>query len=344
MSEKTTMFGAVYRRENDLGIAEIKEIPIPAVKHADDVLIKVEAVSICGTDIRSLANPPAFFFKDDIVIGHEFAGIVTEIGQDVTNCKLGDKVVVHPNIWCGKCPSCRSGHTNQCDNFQHIGDRIDGALAEYICVPEKMVYTISHDVPSHLACLTEPLGCVLNATTTIKAHPGEDVVILGGGPIGLIFAMIYKASGTRVFVSEPSEYRRQLAMDIGVDGVINPITHDLNVELRKIAPLGADIVVDAVGVLLPDAMKVAKKGGRIAVFGINQSAQVSLNEFPITEKELEIHGAYITKGTFPLAIKLIESGILPLEKIVTHRLPFKDFMQGVELMRSGLGSKVVVEI
>lgn len=333
---------------NKNGVGEnrcpIIQVPKPQIAKSDEVLIKIEAVSICGTDVRALANPPAFDFVDGIVVGHEGCGIVEAVGAEVTNCKVGDKVVVHPNIWCGKCEPCRTGHTNLCENFRHIGDRIDGAMAEYLCIEERMVYVIDRKVPSHLAAIAEPLACVLNGTTTVKAHPGDEVVVLGGGPIGLIFAMLYKAAGAHVTVSEPMEYRRALALELGTDVTIDPMAKDLDTELRKYAPGGADIVVDAVGVMLPIAVEIAKHGGQIVVFGVNQTAQVTIPQYPITLKELTIRGTYITKGTFPRAIKIIENGLIPIDKLVTHRLPFDQLLDGVELMVKGTAGKVVIEI
>lgn len=333
---------------NKNGVGEercpIVQIPKPQIKTPDDVLIRMEAVAICGTDVRALANPPAFDFVDGIVVGHEGCGIVEEIGENVTNCKVGDKVVVHPNIWCGKCKPCRTGHINLCENFRHIGDRIDGAMAEYLCIEERMVYVIDSDVPSSVAALTEPLACVLNGVTTVKAFPGAEVLILGGGPIGLIFAMLYKAAGAHVTVSEPTQYRRDLALSLGTDVVINPREKDLEEEFRKYAPDGADIVVDAVGVMLSTAIPIAAKGGQIVIFGVNQTAQVTIPQYPITEKELTIRGTYITKGTFPLAIKIIENKLIPIDKLVTHRLPLEQLLDGIELMVKGTAGKVVIEI
>lgn len=345
MKNTEMMRGAKFNK-NGVGAERcpITMVPKPVITRPDEVLIKIETVSICGTDVRALANPPAFDFVDGIIVGHEGCGIVEAVGADVSNCKVGDKVVVHPNIWCGKCPSCRTGHINLCENFRHIGDRIDGAMAEYLCIEERMVYVIDSKVPSHIAALAEPLACVLNGTTTVKAHPGDEVVVLGGGPIGLIFAMLYKAAGAHVTVSEPGEYRRNLALELGADVAINPKESDFEKALRAYAPQGADIVVDAVGVMLPTAIQIARKGAQIVVFGVNQTAQVTIPQYPITEKELTIRGTYITKGTFPLAVKIIENGVIPIEKLVTHRLPLEQLLDGIELMVKGTAGKIVVEI
>lgn len=316
----------------------------PQIKGPNDVLIHIQAVAICGTDVRALANPPAYDFVDGIVVGHEACGIVEAVGADVTNCKVGDKVVVHPNIWCGKCPACRVGRINLCENFRHIGDRIDGAMADYLCIEERMVYVIDSKVPSHVAALAEPLACVLNGTTSAKAHPGDTVVILGGGPIGQIFAMLYKASGADVILSEPSEYRRNLAHELGIVHTVNPFEEDLDAAVRKLSPIGADIVVDALGTMLATAIDIARKGGHITAFGTNQTAKVEIPQYKITEKELTIQGTYITKGTMPLAVKVIENHLIPIDKLVTHRLPLEQLMEGIELSKSGAAGKVVIEL
>lgn len=341
MSDKENMTAAVFERK---GVLNIKEIPVPSVKKPEDVLIRVKAVSLCGTDVRALTDPPAFLFTEGIVIGHEFNGIVEAVGEAVTNVRVGDSVVIHPNNWCGKCYYCRTGHINLCENFTHIGDKVDGAMAEYACVPEKLVYKIDSNVSPHIACLTEPLACVLNPTQEIRVKPGGSVVILGAGPIGLIFMMLYKAAGAKVIMTDTLENRRKFAIELGADLVLDPETQDVAQEIRKMTEVGADIVVDAVGVLMDQSIKLVRKGGSIILFGINEAYKVQLNQAPIVFNEINIYGKFITKGTFPDAISLIENNIIPIEKLVTHRLPIDEVKRGLELMKSGEGCKVVIEM
>lgn len=341
MPEKDKMIAAVFETK---GVLNIKEISVPKINSPDEVLIKVKAVSICGTDVRALTDPPAFLFTEGIVIGHEFNGIVEEVGANVTNVKVGDSVVVHPNNWCGKCHYCRTGHINLCENFTHIGDKVDGAMAEYACVPEKLVYQIRSDIPPYIACLTEPLACVLNPVQQICAHPGDSVVIQGAGPIGLIFMMLYKAAGAKVIMVDPLENRRAFALELGADFAFDPKTQDIEREIRKETVIGADIVVDAVGLLMDQGIKLARKGGTVILFGINEAAKVQLNQAPIVFNELNIHGKFITKGTFPSAVKMIENKIIPVERLVTHRLPIQEVKKGLELMKSGEGCKVIIEM
>ena len=261
--KKDMMSAAVFEKA---GVLSIKQVPVPQISSQDEVLIKVEAISICGTDVRGLSDPPEFLFKQGVIIGHECTGTVSQVGQSVTNVSVGDKVVVHPNQWCGKCYYCRTGQTNLCENFKHVGDSRDGAMAEYLCVPEKLVYRISEDVPVHIACLTEPLACVLNATKSLRIHPGENAVVLGGGPIGLIFMMLYKAAGATVFVSDISEKRREFALKLGADYVMDPNSEDITQFVRQKTKIGADIVTDAVGMLVDQAITLVKKGRRHSPF------------------------------------------------------------------------------
>ncbi len=336
-----TMTAAVFE---GAGVLNIKEMPVPVIEQEDQVLVRVLAVSICGTDVRGLANPPQVFFKEGVIIGHECVGIVAAVGKEVSNAKVGDRVVVHPNQWCGKCHYCRLGRINLCDNFKHVGDSRDGAMADYLCVPEKLVYTISESVPVNTACLVEPLACVLNATTSVRAHPGENVLILGGGAIGMIFMLLYKAAGAKVFISDISANRREFALGLGADGVIDPSQEDINKFIAEKTVIGADIVVDAVGILLPEASTLVRKGGDIILFGLNANAREVMNQMPAVINEVTIHGKFIARGTFPLAISIIENNVIPISKLVTHEIPLQDTMKGLDMVRSGEAVKVIVKI
>ncbi len=242
------MKAAVFEKK---GLLTVKTVARPQVHNDNDVLIRVQAISICGTDVRALEDPPAFLFTEGVIIGHEFTGVVEEIGNTVSHIAVGDKVVVHPNIWCGKCHYCRIGQTNLCTQLEHIGDRINGGMAEYACVPERMVYKINKSVPSHVACLVEPLACVLNSTESVRIHPDETAVVFGAGPIGLIFLMLYKAAGAQVIVVDLSPSRLDLAKSLGADLVIDPARENLEEIVFSQTEIGADIVADAVGVLYP---------------------------------------------------------------------------------------------
>lgn len=337
-----TMMAAVFEKP---GYLAVKEWPMPEVRNTDDVLVKLEAGAICGSDTRALMDPPEFVYVENIVMGHESAGKVIETGAEVTGLEPGDRVVIHPNLWCGKCHACRTGHINLCTDIIHLGNMIDGTLAEYAVIPERLLYKISDSVPVEVAALAEPLACVLNGTQRARPHPGETALVLGAGPIGLIFASIYKASGARkVFVTEVSPLRAQKAVEIGVDRVIDPSKEDLEqIIMDETDGVGVDVIADAVGLLLPDGVKAAKKGASVVCFGLNEARPIELMQAQLTFKELKIYGAYIASGTFPLAVTILEHNVLPMQKLITHRFPLKDTQKGFDAMYSGEGLKVIIE-
>lgn len=337
-----TMMAAVFEKPGKL---TVKDWPMPEIKNADDVLIKMEAGAICGSDTRALMDPPEFVYVENIVMGHESAGKVTEVGPAVTGLDPGDRVVVHPNLWCGKCHSCRTGHINLCTNVIHLGNMIDGTLAEYLVAPERLLYKISDSVSPDVAALAEPLACVLNGTQQARPHPGETALVLGAGPIGLIFASIYKASGARkVFASEISPLRAKKAKEMGVDRVIDPSKENLEeVIMDETGGVGVDVIADAVGLLLPDGVKAAKKGASIVCFGLNEARPIEFMQAQLTFKELRVFGAYIASGTFPLAVTMLENNTLPMEKLISHHFPLKDTQKGFDAMYSGEGMKVIIE-
>ena len=180
MAKNKMMTAAIYE---DVGTLTVKEIPVPDISGPKDILVKVEASGICGTDVRALSVPPQYQFNKNVVIGHEFAGIVEEAGSDVTRVKEGDRIVIHPNIGCGNCYYCRIGMVNSCESFIHLGDKISGGMAEFVVVEERFVHKIDKKVPPHIAALAEPLACVLNGTSSVRVHPGENAVVFGAGPI-----------------------------------------------------------------------------------------------------------------------------------------------------------------
>lgn len=337
-----TMMAAVFVKP---GMLAVKEWPMPEIRNTDDVLVKMEAGAICGSDTRAVMDPPEFVYTHNIVLGHESAGRVVEVGSGVSTLKPGDQVVVHPNQWCGKCHACRTGHINLCTDIVHLGNMIDGTLAEYAVVPERLLYKISDSVPAEVAALAEPLACVLNGTQLARPHPGETALVLGAGPIGLIFASIYKAAGARkVFASEVSPLRTQKAYEMGVDLVINPLKEDLAAVIKEeTGGVGVDVVADAVGLLLPDGVKAAKKGASIVCFGLNEARPIEMMQVQLTFKELKIYGAYIANGTFPLAVSILENNVLPMEKLISHRFPLADTQKGFDAMFSGEGMKVIIQ-
>jgi threonine dehydrogenase-like Zn-dependent dehydrogenase len=324
------------------GKIEVVDRPQPSATRPDDVVIRIAANGLCGSDLRAFTTPPQMAYDTGVIVGHEFTGAVADVGSDVRAVSEGVRVVAIPNINCQVCWYCRSGHTNLCENFVHIGSMRDGGAAEYCVVPERMVLEVPDSVDDDLATLTEPLACVLNGTRTAAAQPGDTVLILGGGPIGLLHLLLMKAAGARVIVSEPTEHRAEAARDLGADEVINPAQTPVAEAVAELTPRGADIAVDTVGMLLADAVASVRKGGRTLVFGLNDRARAELAEADLSYRELSIEGIYIAKGTFPMALTLLDRNELGFERLITHRVELDRFWDAVELARSGEAIKAIV--
>ena len=321
----------------------LEEFPRPRIETADDVLLRVDRVSICGTDIHILSDPPGHPATPGSILGHEYVATVTDIGDGVINVKPGDRVVIDPNITCGLCDYCRMGLTNVCENMTTLGIFRHGGLAEFNLAPAKALHKIDRDVPPERACLAEPLACVWHAFEKTNVVPGESVAILGAGPIGLLFLMLFKAAGAgRVFVIEPTDFRRQTAERLGAD-VINPKSEDAAAEVKAITRIGVDVAVDAAGSLLPEALNLVRRGGRVILFGVNQNAERSLNQYAITRYEASVIGSFIQRTAFPKVARILEAGTLPVEKLITHRLKLADVGDALEAMRVGEAIKAVIQ-
>lgn len=341
MNLKKTMMAAVFE---SVGKVSLKEVEVPKIEKTSDIILEVEACSICGTDVHIMSVPPGYIASPNTILGHELVGKVVQIGEEVTSIKIGDRVVVNPNDYCGVCEFCLANQPNHCKNIKPMGIDYDGGFAEYVKISEKTAHKISSDLPSEIAVFAEPLACVINGAQKIKAQPGDTVLVIGGGPIGQIFIQVMKAAGAKVICSEISELRRDFALKSGADDVINPLEHDLEAFTKKCFPTGADIVIDVVGSQMSEAIKAVKKCGKVLLFGVNTQAHPEITQSQIIFKEITIFGTWLANATFPLAVKMLESGVLNLETLITHTMPLADLEKGLDILRKGEGIELIINL
>ncbi|HTC85562.1 MAG TPA: alcohol dehydrogenase catalytic domain-containing protein [Candidatus Acidoferrum sp.] len=332
------MRAAVYEGEGRLVVRDVPD-PTPG---PDEVLIEVEACGVCGSDVQIINVPPGHPSTPPVIIGHEFVGRIRAAGSAVRDVTIGARVVVDPDPKCGFCDSCRAGRPANCVNIVALGVYRDGALARYVTAPANSVYPISEDVPAELAALVEPLACVVNGTNRAAIKPGESAVVFGAGAIGCLFIAVFRASGaTRIVAVEPSSARAPVARAVGADLVLTP--DEWAAQREAIMPRGADVVVDAVGSVLPQAIEAAAMGARVVIFGMNGNARPAVHQVEIVEKGLAILGSYISNFTFPAAIRLVESGQLDLAPMITATIPLDETVAGIARIRSGEAVKIVIK-
>ena len=333
------MRAAVFKGD---GVVALEDVPEPTVDADDDVVIDVEACGICGTDLQILNVPPGHPADAGVVMGHELIGRISAAGANAGDLRAGQRVTVDPDPKCGVCGPCRAGRPASCENVQALGIFRDGALAAKVKAPAHAVFPLSDEPPARTAALIEPLACVVNGVNRANPRPGESAIVFGAGAIGCLFLAMFKAAGASpVIVVEPQHARGAVASEVGADAVIHPdaLGDGGAGELRG---AGADIVVDAVGSQFGSAVEHAALGGRIVLFGQNQTARPPIHQYAITERSLTVLGLYVTAFTFPTAIRLVETGALNLDPIVTHVMPLERLTEGLDLLRAGGATKVVI--
>ena len=329
----------------DVGQFEVIEKPIPEIKNPGELLVCIEAASICGSDIHILADPPTAPAKIGAVLGHEFVGRIEKVGEGVVDFKPGDRIVCDPNIPCDLCHQCMSGRSNLCTNVYVLGQQVDGGFAQYCIVPQKVAVKIPEDLPAETAIFAEPMIAVMGAINKAKLLPGENVLIQGLGPMGMYLSAIFKANGAgRVFATEISEFRSQYASKMGVDRLIHPEKENVkDVIMEETGGVGVEVVVECVGVLLPQAMECVGRGGKIVLIGMNYAASQTIVQNTITRNEFTILGSYIGANMLVPTVRLLETDFgKSLQQLITHKISIEDFGVGLEAMRKGEALEVVI--
>jgi L-iditol 2-dehydrogenase len=291
----------------------------------DEVKIAVKSCGICGTDQHIYhGHPGSAEVTPPLVLGHELAGEIVEIGTEVTTLRVGDRVTVDPNIYCGLCGFCRKGLVHLCDRLQAVGVTRDGGMGEYCVAPAANCYLLPREMSYEEGALVEPLGCVLHGFNQLKVSPDHNVLIIGGGFIGQLFLQLARKQGARaITVSEPAEEKRDTLAQFGADRIVNPT------DPAALEPLlnQVDIVIECVGrqETMEFAVKAARKGGQVLLFGVaSPNTRISLSPFDVFSKELRIMGSFINPFTHEEAISLIKRGIVRVEPLISHRFPLSE--------------------
>jgi len=325
------MKAAVWYGGKDI---RIEDVPTPKIKD-DEVLVKVKAVSICGSDLHAYMGvskrrvPP-------LVMGHEFSGEIVKLGSSVKGLREGDHVVIEPVLSCGKCIPCKHGRSNICENMKLVGLHLSGAFSEYVSIPTSKCHKLPDSVSFEDASLVEPLAVAVHAVNLTSLDKGEDVCIIGSGAVGLMTLQVAKSKGVgKIFVIDTLDYRLEIAKKLGTTTTINAKKED---PVKKVlAGGGVDIVFEAVGheQTVQQALAMVRRGGRVTIIGMLE-ATMELGMLDVTVKEIEIRGTYgYTSNEFKQALDLIAAGNVKVKPLVTHVLPLKDIEKGFEILSKG---------
>lgn len=328
------------------------DVAADPVTEAGDLVLRVKAATICGTDIRVYRGRKTAGIRYPSIIGHEFSGEIVRT-DGPSPFKAGQRVGVCPAIPCGHCPQCQRGRENLCPDLQAIGYEIDGAFAEFIRIPARAVELGNvHVLPDHVsheeAALVEPLACVLNGQNKVGLRQGDAVVILGAGPIGTLHVKLARLRGaSRVIVSEPNAARREAALAAGADVVIDPAAGDLREAVRaETRGLGADVVICAIGIpaLASQAVGLAAKGGRVSLFaGFSKGEMGNLDVNAIHYEELRLTGAFgLSRKDYQDALNMIADGRIEVRDMITHRYGLAAVDEAFSMAESGAAMKVAI--
>ena len=300
-----------------------------------EVLVASSTAGICGTDLHVYRGEFHARVTYPAILGHEFGGMVQEVGRNVEGLKVGDRVVVDPIISCHHCPACLSGHLNACRTLKLLGIDLDGGFGQYVAVPADRIYPLPDEIPMAHVPMVEMYGLGHHVLQRGQVQPGESVAILGAGKLGLavLDVLCHSANPALTIVTDLQPFRLETARKLGADYAIHIAQEDpLERVLEVTQGVGVDCVIEAVGhyhtvegqeAPLAQAVKMIRNGGRIVTAGLGE--QLSAVHFKtLVIKEAQIIASRVTLGEFPRALRLMSRGLLHPELLITHRLPLRD--------------------
>ena len=321
---------------------DIEDVDIPQIK-PDDVLVKIIAAGICGSDLHFYEGKLSEIVKPPRILGHEFSGEVFEIGEEVEKFRKGDRVTVEPVFGCGRCSLCLSGKYNVCRDYKLIGVHVDGGFAEFVSVPENQVFKIPDDLSYEEGALIEPSAVALHALKRAEIHSDDFVVVIGAGVVGLQMVQIAKIFGARVMSMDLLDYKLELAKRFGADSVVNVAREDpIEAVADASEGTGADIVIESAGPAISKTTDLIKPGGKIVLVGLGpRYAPIDVRAQVLYE--YEILGSHVYCGSdFPEVISLASKGKIQLKPLITHRLTLQEVKKGFEILENKLGDPIKV--
>ena len=320
-------------RLEGIGLLFERAVPKP-VPGPDDLLVRVEACGICGTD-RHLFHGE-FPCAPPVTLGHEFSGIVEAMGENVKGFALGARITGDPNISCGRCQQCVGGKINLCRNLRAIGIHRDGGFADFVIVPQKQAFEIPLSLDPLHGAFCEPLACCLHGVDMANIKTGDSVLVLGGGVIGLLTVQLARLAGaTTIILSTRQASKRMLAEQLGATASVDPSSSDIIEAItgpNGLAPGGVDIVIECAGVAdtVAQAPKLAKAGGAVVILGVMpQGEKIEWEPFDVLFRELKIQGSFVNPFTHRRAADLIASGAVNVDKLISRTITLKKAPEAV---------------
>lgn len=328
------------------GNFRVGSVPDPTPQ-PDEVVIRVGGCGICGTDLHIIDGE--FLANYPIVPGHEFAGEVVAVGSNVAKSSVsgepgitvGSRVAVQPNLYCGRCEPCRTGHENLCLNYTAVGVTLNGGIAEYVTAPASLAYVLPDTLSLREGALIEPVSCAVHGMHSLSPRSGDTCLIVGAGTMGLLLLqLIARGGASRVAVVDVNAQRLTRAEQLGATRTYTGIEQALKDE-----PRGFNCVVDATGVpaVIEQAFMAVKRGGKFMIFGVApHEARVSLSPFRIYNDEINIVGSMAVLFSFQAALDLISAGVINTQAMLTTALPLEDFAEALSMVRRGEGVKTQI--
>ena len=341
---------AVVKYGKGKGLMEIRDIPEPKIQREDEVLIEVKAVSVCGSDLHIYHDAHPYW--PPVVLGHEFSGIIREVGKEVKGWKVGDRIVTETRTGsCGICYMCQSGFPQVCEQKRPYGIGIDGAYTKYVVGPARLLHHLPDNIPFEVGAVIEPTAiCVTSILERSRLQAGESVLITGPGPIGLISLAVAKAAGARwvgiTGTSSDEGIRFEKAKELGVDlGIVVDKENPVEKILEVTKGLGVDLLIETSGNgrAISQAFEMVRRMGRVCAIGISGKEAVSIPYDRGIFKALRYDFCFSSSWTaWETTIGLISKGVLPIEKIITHKFPIEKWEEAFHLLENLQAAKVIL--